>query len=58
MIFLDCGLRRNDEKNNAFPIFVSPAKAGVQFKVFKRKGPPTNLENNVRISVDLWEVNL
>ncbi len=51
LIFLDSGLRRNDEKNNAFPIFVSPAKlvpeglnpgAGVQFKVSKRKAPPTN----------------
>jgi hypothetical protein len=29
----DSGLRRNDEKNNVFPIFVSPANAGVQFRV-------------------------
>jgi len=36
------GVRRNDEKENPFLLFVSPAKAGVQFKVFKRKGPPNN----------------
>jgi hypothetical protein len=40
--YLIRGQARNDEKNNAFPIFVSPAQAGVQFKIFKRKGPPTN----------------
>jgi len=29
-------------KNHVFLMFVSPAKAGVQFEAFKRKGPPTN----------------
>jgi hypothetical protein len=29
-------------KNHAFLMFVSPAKAAVQFDAFKRKGPPTN----------------
>ena len=29
-------------KNHAFLMFVSPAKAGVQFEAFKRKGPSTN----------------
>jgi len=29
-------------KNYAFLMFVSPAKAAVQFDAFKRKGPPTN----------------
>jgi hypothetical protein len=29
-------------KNRAFLMFVSPAKAGVQFEVLKGKGPPTN----------------
>jgi hypothetical protein len=29
-------------KNHAFGMFVSPAKAGVKFEAFKRKGPPSN----------------
>jgi hypothetical protein len=29
-------------KNHAFLIFVTPAKPGVQFKVSKRKSPPTD----------------
>jgi hypothetical protein len=29
-------------KNYAFLMFVSPAKAGVQFEDLKRKDPPTN----------------
>jgi hypothetical protein len=29
-------------ENHAFPMFVSPAKAGVQFEALKRKGPPPN----------------
>ena len=29
-------------KNHAFLMFVSPAKAGVQFEAFKKKAPPTN----------------
>jgi hypothetical protein len=29
-------------ENQAFLMFVSPAKAGVQFEDFKRKGPPTD----------------
>jgi hypothetical protein len=29
-------------KNHAFQVFVSPAKAGVQFEAFERKGRPTN----------------
>jgi len=28
--------------SSPFPIFVSPAKAGVQFQVFKKEGSPTN----------------
>jgi hypothetical protein len=35
---LDSGFRRNDDQEGYLPMFVTPAKAGVQFKVAKRKG--------------------
>jgi hypothetical protein len=40
LIFLDSGLRRNDEENNAFPIFVSPAKAYALYEKFRPDIPP------------------
>jgi hypothetical protein len=37
------------KRNNHFLISVSPAKAGVQFKIFKREGPPTNGVNTMAV---------
>jgi hypothetical protein len=41
-MILDSGFRRNDDKAPSFPTFVTPAKAGVQFEGFKRKGLSPN----------------
>jgi hypothetical protein len=35
---LDSGFRRNDDKEAYLSMFVTPAKAGVQLKVTKKKG--------------------
>jgi len=37
------------KRNNPFFISVSPAKPEVQFKIFKREGPPTNNINTMAV---------